>query len=151
MIIFSNLYFFWDFTHRRIVVFLSTFGTTYRSHFQWPSIPRKLLLDCLTPEDGTDCLLRSIAEETTILRCVKLQKSASLMCTVAETWNRALYVRIVFLLIRVLSRDFRDPTQIKKSIEQTSWNAYICSPHQGNRSPFLEAESSLPYSPDPTN
>jgi len=37
-------------------------GTTYASHLEWSSSPR-LLLDCLTLEDGTDKLSRIVGKE----------------------------------------------------------------------------------------
>lgn len=51
---------FWDFiTQRGMALNYRRLGTTYSSHLEWSSSPR-MLLDCLTLEDGTNKLSRIV-------------------------------------------------------------------------------------------
>ena len=70
-------------THWVVVISCRNFGTSYRSHLEWP---RKFWP--LTLEDGPDRLSRNFAR-LTITRGVITQKNAVLICLAAEASNNA--------------------------------------------------------------
>jgi hypothetical protein len=54
---------FWGVTQRRVVILYRRFGTTYQSHLQGSrSQRRKLVLEFLTLENGTDTLSRNVGK-----------------------------------------------------------------------------------------
>ena len=52
---------------------------------------------CLTPEDGTDRLLQNVCKKPSLYAAKKPQNSATLIYTVAESWNYATFFRLNYI------------------------------------------------------
>jgi hypothetical protein len=100
----------WNFTHLRMVVAWRSFGTTFRSHLHGWSSPRRML----DPWIWNRQVVSKRRYKTKILCCVKFQKSANHIYTMAEAGYHACAVLFTCILFYPL----------KFSV---SWNVILCS------------------------